>query len=240
MHRKLMPQMAVALIALVALGTARADDCPPLEQPALSQGLAALIRVGRPDDALVCIWRGLESAEQQGVVHSDEVAYQLAKQASDAIETLGDGATVAAASHVRAATLWRRYLDNVSKPYDLTRITFGTRKIEQHARFGDFLEFATAIVAAIGKLERAVPTDFVNQFFTTLYRCREWNRPLRSSASDKTYASAVCAPACRTEVTNLSQRLLDATQPAADASPGSRALASNAAKLKERLQCTDL
>lgn len=233
------PITAVAALVLISSVASGQSRCPPLAQPILSQELEAMISKGKPDDALECVKLLADQASQQPDDLIDEIAYQLSKQSSDAIDRLGGGANVSAATHLRAAALWRQYLDNVKEPIDLARVQFGAKKTEQHARYGDFGQFTETLMQSMGRLKKKLPADLVTQFFATLNRCPSWNRLQRDHVFKDDFKKITCSAPCRALHERVAITLSKTLQLDPPTTAGTTLLAENTSRLQERLKCTD-
>jgi hypothetical protein len=198
----------------------------------LSNGLEQMIKRGQPDDALQCIF------DMQGNADNlpDEIAYQLAKNASDAIEALGTDGEVFPIFHERAAGLWDSYLQNVSAPFDIGRVSFALTKIMQHGRFTKFERFVPSIAKAFSRGGSKIAKGQVDQFFTTLKRCPNWN--IVSKPGTGSDLGSICTKPCGEIVQGALSALTEELGPRPWAtSVGTKRLTTNANAIEESLVC---
>lgn len=209
----------------------KAQGCPPPEQPALSKALTEMITAERADDAMQCIISISTETRESGGDVPDDVRYQLAKQASDAIESLGGEGSVMDGYNSQATGLWQDYLENVKEPFDRGRLSFAITKIMQHGRFGAFQDIFPALISGIVKAKNWVSMAQSDQLFSIIKRCPLW--------SNTAYSGAItCNSPCPSHGNSLLAQLsgkLD--QDGWIASPGLKRLSQNAKALKEALAC---
>lgn len=206
-------------------------DCPPAEQPALSNVLGQMIKAERGDDVMQCIIAIDDREKEASSGYSDDVRYQLAKQSSDAIASLGDGGVVFPAYHAHAARLWRSYLEKASPPFDKTRLPFGITKLMQHARFSSFPDFVPGIATAMSRGRAWVTPGQADQLFSTVKRCPKW----RNTTDSRSISCA--APCPDTGRTLLSKLRAEFGSEGWGASDGARRLAMNAKAFEGGLTC---
>lgn len=217
----LLPQMVVAQVK---------DDCPLPQQPMLSNTLSQMINARQGDTAMQCIIKIADRESDSSDEYPDEVRYQLAKQASDALESLeAEGIN---AYQVRAAKLWESYLSRISEPLDRTRLPFGITKIMQHARSGAFEDYLPVIAQAMNRARAWITPAQADQLFATLKRCPQWS-------SAKPALAMPCINPCgaigKTFITTLSSEF-GATPWAG--SNGVKRLAVNARAVEGELTCS--
>jgi hypothetical protein len=223
----------VVLVMLFALSltSAWAESCPQAKQPELSRGLESLIKARRADDAMQCVISISSHIRDTGLDVNDEVKYQLAKQASDAIDSLGGDTVVFPEYNIEATRLWQEYLDGVLEPYDRSRLTFAVTKIMQHARLGAFHEIFPSLALGISKSRAWVTPLQSDQLFATLKRCPQWN--------NTTYTGLIsCESPCPLLANSLLSDLASKLGPGdTGTTPGMRRLFANAKAMKESLIC---
>lgn len=222
--------LAGCLVGAAGLVKAQASArCPPPEQPVLSITLEKMVRDGRADDALQCI---IEIDDRQGDSDTaDEVRYQLAKQASDAIESLGGDLTFAA-YHDRATKLWRGYLDNVSAPFDKKRMSFGATKLMQHGRLGEFEQVVPVVIRSFSQNRQGFSSSQADQLFSILKRCPRWNSVEKTNGFSCT---SLCQETARGLVEEITQNFDTNSKTNTD---GAKRLLVNAKALGGVLSCT--
>jgi hypothetical protein len=216
-----------------ALGAAcflvHAQQCPAADQPDLATVLGKMINGGRADDAMQCVITIAVDGRESGAFHPEEVRYQLAKLASDAIEALGG--EVFSAYHSEAAMLWDAYLENLSEPYERSRITFGITKLMQHGRSGPFHERFPVLAKAMAQAKAWITPSQSDQLFTIVKRCPNWHVPVKVS-------QITCATPCPAHGRHLLDALaLNFGRDGWSASEGARRLATNAKALEGSLVC---
>lgn len=196
----------------------------------MSQVLSKMA-IQEPDDAMQCVIRLAREEANVAGGYSDEIRYQLAKQASDAIETLSVNGAVINSYHERTAGLWREYLAKVSAPLDRTRISFGINKILQHSRFAAFDTFTPTIVGAMGKARSWLAPAAADQFFSTAKRCPRWTNTTASG-------TMACTPTCtnfgKAVVAELAKEFGSGSWSGSD---GLQRLATNAKAFEKGLTC---
>lgn len=209
-----------------------AAACPSAQQPLLSNGLELMIHNGQADDALQCIFDLQGKADNQ----SDEVWYQLAKNASDAIERLGEEGGGFPIYHDRAASLWDSYLQNVSAPFDATRVSFALTKIMQHGRFTRFEQFIPSIAKAFNRGGARIALNQADQFFATFKRCPNWNVVSKVNAGGDLGGACTkpCGDIAKLILSSLSDEL---GQRPWVTSAGTKRLTINANAMEESFQC---
>ncbi|MDB5870646.1 MAG: hypothetical protein JWQ07_88 [Ramlibacter sp.] len=228
-------QSACGLLIAIAPVASRGQllDCPPPEQPALSNALNRMVGAKHADDAMQCIKRIAEQeSEVDGGSYPDEIKYHLAKQASVAIEDLRQGGGEFRPYNRLAAALWRAYLDKAPTPVDKTRLLTGITNLLNYARFAEFEEFVPTIVGAMSRGRAWLAPTHADQFFTTLNRCPKWLDTTKSE-------SKLCHPPCpsmgRTVLSSLSSEFGSADWSGTE---GIKRLFANSKALETRLICS--
>lgn len=220
--------LALALAPQIVLSK-QDGECPPPEQPTLSNALSQMIKERHGDDAMQCIIEISENESVQENDYSDEVRYQLAKQASDALESLS-GEDIAP-YQLTAAKLWESYLTKVAEPLDRTRLPFGITKIMQHARSGLFQDYLPVIAKSMSKARDWITTAQVDQLFATLKRCPNWTVVTRANVMS---CASPCGVIGRTFLTELYDGFGAAPWTGSD---GVKRLAVNAKAVEGALTC---
>ena len=225
------PNLIVAALlfgAVVSTAAAQSQSCLTPDQPDWSKSLARMV-IDQPDDAMQCI---IHIAEQESEVpggYTDEIKYLLAKQASVAIDALGQGFRPYSK---RAAELWRGYLDKASTPVEKTRLLTGITNVLHHARFGEFEEYIPTIVGAMSKARAWLAPVHADQFFTTVNRCPVW---LDTKRTGPIPCSSPCPDIGRSVLSSLK---VEFGNPEWPGSSGIQRLAINSRALETRLACT--
>ncbi len=225
--------ICISFWLLLLSNAAIAQTCPPPQQPMLSNALESLILGGQADDAMQCVIDLDDNASEL----PDDVRYQLAKNASDAIEALGGDVNVLISYNERATKLWDTYLQNVSPPFDQGRISFALIKLMQHGRFSQFEQFFPSIAKAFNRGRARIAANQADQLFTTIKRCPAWNVVARGTTGNDRGIS--CAKPCPDIAQSLLSALSDELGQRPWAGPaGIKRLAVNAKALEDSLKCT--
>lgn len=182
---KLVKHLLFTLPILVCGFAFAAQKCPRPVQPELAQGLTALTKSKRSDDAMTCIRVIYRSTTSTPL--TDDVRYQLALQMSDAMDAIYDDSPPLAPDARDASDLWEAYLSEVTEPFDASRISFGLGKLIQQARYVDFEQRLPTILSSIGKVKSRLEAKQADLLFSTIKRCPNWSR-----LSDNLACTAAC------------------------------------------------
>lgn len=208
-----------------------ASACSTDTAAALRQSLESYHRDGRYLDTLRCVSDAGGSVEvmESGLsaTAADEFRYAVARMTSDAIERLGHDS-----HHKLAANWWDLYLQNVSSPYDLTRVDFATRKMLQHGRHGVFVEHWPTVLTGLERVGRKITADTAKQLFSILYRCPYWTG--KQVSSDVT----VCQTECKPFFSDTVKKLKPAFNPAPGALGPGRDVYDRLLAIERRLSCS--